>query len=76
MSRLQPGHERRWRHQRLVAVLVVVGGVLESAITFLTAWPLPFHVPGVLVLVPGVIGLVLLVVALVLTIPAIRELPW
>ena len=74
MSRLHPGHERR--RERLLAVLIVVGGVLTMVATFLNAWPLPFRVPPALVFLPGCSGSALFIVALVLVLRELPRLPW
>jgi hypothetical protein len=73
MSRLQPGHKRRLL--RLEAALVAVGGILTISATFLSAWPFPFHVPPILVLLPSTIGVALLAVALVLFLRDLSRLP-
>lgn len=74
MNRLYPGHRRRG--QRLEAVLIIISGSLVIVGTFLNAYPLPFRVPRVLVLLPAVSGFALALVALVLILRELPLLPW
>jgi hypothetical protein len=75
MSRFDPGSKRRWRRSRLATILLLPTAVLSAVASFLSAYPLPFSVPRVLVVLPAVIGLALGTLALVLIFLDLRQPP-
>lgn len=75
MSRFDPGPRRRWRRSRLATILLLPAVVLGAVVDVLSAAPLPFSVPRVLVVLPAVGGLALCTLALILIFLDLRQPP-